>query len=457
MTVSISNLFERKYSARITDAASSQMMVFANIYYYIKCKTKEMSQAEYLRWDYTNFSHPSDAKDYIKTCGNFVCSLINLGVSEEEWARFADSGIEGFNRLDAVENYIASAGETGIVLVSPEGKRTAIILRNSSVNLSFLANLAAAMPVYLTPWAYPEGLSVGKEVIELASLISQRKWGDVYNLLCANYDAHISEELMEDAKRVFSNKHENTIKQIEREISNCRNQIQRYEEAMSDTYKQLYNLSIRKDGFLANSECSGEIEELVDYMRRTGISILSVEGAKITLRLSGYLNNFNEEIAKAVIGNTRSSLYCRLSGKSRWKRLFSEIFIEGKYKIRCFADVRIMFDCGDGSRWIKRSGSSVSSSTAVKDNRIWNPHIGGYDCFGQSVSEMDNLLMMGDYIGLFIQLKAQISNMNFEDTTVMECFSKWLASNMDSCILERADKTLCSAEEVMNSYDEPTD
>ncbi|MGN0578987.1 MAG: hypothetical protein ACI4J4_10235, partial [Ruminiclostridium sp.] len=101
--------------------------------------------------------------------------------------------------------------------------------------------------------------------------------------------------------------------------------------------------------------------------------------------------------------------------------------------------------------------SSVSSSAAVKDNRIWNPHIGGYDCFGQSVSEMDNLLMTGDYIGLFIQLKAQISNMNFEDTTVMECFSRWLAGNVDACILERADKTLCSAEEVMNSYDESTD
>ncbi|MGN0578760.1 MAG: hypothetical protein ACI4J4_09075, partial [Ruminiclostridium sp.] len=284
MAVSISNLFERKYSARITDTASSQMTVFANIYYYIKSKTKEMTQAKCLLWDCVIYSHPSDVKNYIKTRGDFVCSLINLEVSEEEWARFAESGIEGFNRLDAVENYIASAGETGIVLVSPEEKKTVIILRNSSVNLTFLANLAAAMPVYLTPWAYPEGLPVGKETIELASLISQRKWEDVFNLLNTNYEAHISEELMEDAKRVFSNKHENTIKQIEREINNCRNQIQRYEEAMSDTYKQLYNLSIRKDGFLANSECSGEVDELVDYMRRTGITILAIEGARITLR-----------------------------------------------------------------------------------------------------------------------------------------------------------------------------
>ena len=258
---------------------------------------------------------------------------------------------------------------------------------------------------------------------------------------------------MEDAKRVFGNKHENTIKQIEREISNCRNQIQRYEESMSEQYRKLYALSVRKDGLLANSECSSEIEELTDYMRRSGISILSVDGSRITLRLSGYLNNFNEEIAKAVVANTRSSLYSRLSDKSRWKRLFSEIFIEGKYKIRCFADVKIAFDCGDGSSWIRRSGSSVSSSIAVKDNRIWNPHIGGYDCFGQAVSEMNNLLMTGDYIGLFIQLKAQISNMNFEDTTVMECLSNWLDKNSGECFLEKSDKSLCSAEEVMNSYE----
>lgn len=451
--VSLSNLFERNFVPRITETNSSQMTVFANIYYYLRSKTKEMSENAFLRWDYVPFSHSQDAKEYIKTCGDFSCVLINLGVSEEEWTRFSDNGVEGFTRLPAVENYIASAGEKGLVLVNPAGKRTAIILQNSSINLSFLANLAAAMPVYLTPWAYPEGLPASKEIIELASLISQRKWAEVFNILRANYEAHISEELMEDAKRVFGNKHENTIKQIEREISNCRNQIQRYEESMSEQYRKLYALSVRKDGLLANSECSGEIEELTDYMRRSGISILSVDGSRITLRLSGYLNNFNEEIAKAVVANTRSSLYSRLSDKSRWKRLFSEIFIEGKYKIRCFADVRIAFDCGDGSSWIRRSGSSVTPSTAVKDNRIWNPHIGGYDCFGQSVSEMNNLLMTGDYIGLFIQLKAQISNMNFEDTTVMECLSNWLDRNSDKCFLEKSDKSLCSAEEVMNSYE----
>ena len=451
--VSLSNLFERNFVSRITETNSSQMTVFANIYYYLRSKTKEMSENAFLRWYYVSFSHSQDAKEYIKTCGDFSCVLINLSVPEEEWTRFSDSGVEGFTRLPAVENYIASAGEKGLVLVNPAGKRTAIILQNSSANLSFLANLAAAMPVYLTPWAYPEGLPVGKEIIELASLISQRKWAEVFNILRANYEAHISEELMEDAKRVFGNKHENTIKQIEREINSCRNQIQRYEESMSEQYRKLYALSVRKDGLLANSECSSEIEELTDYMRRSGISILSVDGSRITLRLSGYLNNFNEEIAKAVVANTRSSLYSRLSDKSRWKRLFSEIFIEGKYKIRCFADVRIAFDCGDGSSWIRRSGSSVTPSTAVKDNRIWNPHIGGYDCFGQSVSEMNNLLMTGDYIGLFIQLKAQISNMNFEDTTVMECLSNWLDRNSDKCFLEKSDKSLCSAEEVMNSYE----
>lgn len=451
--VSLSNLFERNFVSRITETNSSQMTVFANIYYYLRSKTKEMSGNDFLRWYYVSFSHSQDAKEYIKTCGDFSCVLINLGVSEEEWTRFSDGGVEGFTRLPAVENYIASAGEKGLVLVNPAGKRTAIILQNSSANLSFLANLAAAMPVYLTPWAYPEGLPASKEIIELASLISQRKWAEVFNILRANYEAHISEELMEDAKRVFGNKHENTIKQIEREISNCRNQIQRYEESMSEQYRKLYALSVRKDGLLANSECSSEIEELTDYMRRSGISILSVDGSRITLRLSGYLNNFNEEIAKAVVANTRSSLYSRLSDKSRWKRLFSEIFIEGKYKIRCFADVKIAFDCGDGSSWIRRSGSSVSSSIAVKDNRIWNPHIGGYDCFGQSVSEMNNLLMTGDYIGLFIQLKAQISNMNFEDTTVMECLSNWLDKNSGECFLEKSDKSLCSAEEVMNSYE----
>ena len=451
--VSLSNLFERNFVSRITETNSSQMTVFANIYYYLRSKTKEMSGNDFLRWYYVSFSHSQDAKEYIKTCGDFSCVLINLGVSEEEWTRFSDGGVEGFTRLPAVENYIASAGEKGLVLVNPAGKRTAIILQNSSANLSFLANLAAAMPVYLTPWAYPEGLPASKEIIELASLISQRKWAEVFNILRANYEAHISEELMEDAKRVFGNKHENTIKQIEREISNCRNQIQRYEESMSEQYRKLYALSVRKDGLLANSECSSEIEELTDYMRRSGISILSVDGSRITLRLSGYLNNFNEEIAKAVVANTRSSLYSRLSDKSRWKRLFSEIFIEGKYKIRCFADVKIAFDCGDGSSWIRRSGSSVIPSTAVKDNCIWNPHIGGYDCFGQSVSEMNNLLMTGDYIGLFIQLKAQISNMNFEDTTVMECLSNWLDKNFDKCFLEKADKSLCSAEEVMNSYE----
>ena len=451
--VSLSNLFERNFVSRITETNSSQMTVFANIYYYLRSKTKEMSENAFLRWYYVSFSHSQDAKEYIKTCGDFSCVLINLSVPEEEWTRFSDSGVEGFTRLPAVENYIASAGEKGLVLVNPAGKRTAIILQNSSANLSFLANLAAAMPVYLTPWAYPEGLPAGKEIIELASLISQRKWAEVFNILRANYEAHISEELMEDAKRVFGNKHENTIKQIEREINSCRNQIQRYEESMSEQYRKLYALSVRKDGLLANSECSSEIEELTDYMRRSGISILSVDGSRITLRLSGYLNNFNEEIAKAVVANTRSSLYSRLSDKSRWKRLFSEIFIEGKYKIRCFADVRIAFDCGDGSSWIRRSGSSVTPSTAVKDNRIWNPHIGGYDCFGQSVSEMNNLLMTGDYIGLFIQLKAQISNMNFEDTTVMECLSNWLDRNSDKCFLEKSDKSLCSAEEVMNSYE----
>ncbi|MGN0655237.1 MAG: hypothetical protein ACI4KR_00445, partial [Ruminiclostridium sp.] len=196
MAISLSSLFEQKYSTRLTDCSSSQITVFANVYYYIYSKTEELKNNKPLHWIYQSYTNVGNARADLRDLGEYKCSVINLCVNEEEWAQFTNGGFEGFKRLEAVENYIASAGETGVVLVSTERKLTVIILHRSSMNVAFLANLSAAMPVYLTPWAYPEGLSVGREVIELASLISQRKWKDVYNLLCANYDAHISEELM---------------------------------------------------------------------------------------------------------------------------------------------------------------------------------------------------------------------------------------------------------------------
>jgi hypothetical protein len=114
--------------------------------------------------------------------------------------------------------------------------------------------------------------------------------------------------------------------------------------------------------------------------------------------------------------------------KETAQKIFKSIFISNEYKIRVYAEVCINLATGQPDRY--------GDSPWIRNERIYNPHILAFNCFGQTTSVTSEAASTGNFMGLFMQMKAQVQNLNFGDGAVVPKLSRVIYENPTEKVFE---------------------
>jgi len=129
-----------------------------------------------------------------------------------------------------------------------------------------------------------------------------------------------------------------------------------------------------------------------------------------------------------LIKNRQSSWYNELS--STEKELFDD-WAYSSAKIIINTGVAISFNNNRSSVDI----GAITSDSSATNCYLPNPHIGWYNCFGNSKEVILNLFYKKNYEGFINQLLYVVSNLNLDDNAVAPCFAQKLKNIEQRCIL----------------------
>lgn len=219
-----------------------------------------------------------------------------------------------------------------------------------------------------------------------------------------------------------------------REVDNKRNQIEQYNSAISSMLAELREANYKIIG-LQQVIKDGEGEsQLMDYFladRRLGLE--SSADGDLYFTVKGYIENYSEDDAEAVLDNPRSLIYNDYSTErinhNDMARLLRAVFIDREIKLRSCA--AYYFSTGGSS--IRCKGQSHKRFSAEFSTYMPNPHIQEYGCMGTNERAANEMLQDGNYVGAIVQCEVSCNNLNWNDYTVLSNFITMLYKQTTKC------------------------
>ena len=160
------------------------------------------------------------------------------------------------------------------------------------------------------------------------------------------------------------------------------------------------------------------IEELKAALNMNNIVRTNINGGVLEIFIRTYADFYNQDEAELVIDN-------RTSG---WvKQLFTDLFIEQKYKLRLLTKFYFTYNSSNSS--FHKPGS-LDMQTLSNENCLFNPHIQFFSCLGDYLPQITDAHAKKDLL-LFNNLAiASTRSINFRDGTVMNRWIQFLKDNI---------------------------
>lgn len=236
-------------------------------------------------------------------------------------------------------------------------------------------------------------------------------------------------------------------------IQNCRNNIEQWEDLITNATKQIEESEIYLLGLEIKNKERSEDDLLANYfMANKSLKLVnrSQDSDKyIYFIVSSYCEYYNEENAAKVIDAPKSYVYsvngCPRTGcvtRNEMKNLMYAIFVENILRVRFSASYSIDVEY--------LSGFAVrESNLSLYGNSMPNPHIQEYKCLGNYQQTISESLRKYDYIGAMEQCIASCKSLNFADPPVMNEFMNNLYRGTYCCI-ELPDGSVVNTREAVD-------
>lgn len=240
--------------------------------------------------------------------------------------------------------------------------------------------------------------------------ISNVKATDAFNsmLILSKYEEQIQEIRLN-----------NVIEQIvNTNITRARNTVQettRQAHSLLEQYSALQNKYYEATKLLTSLEEAREdtLAEVKLALHTEGVMHPEINNDCITFETVGVVQFYNTDEAELTIKNFSDR---------RVKQLFTDIFIDQKYKLRVMT--KWVYPLGSYTNQFQRPGH-VNTALLSRDNAMFNPHMEFYNCIGDYYSEMANAVGKQD-LTMFVNLAiASNKSINFRDGTVMNRWKEW--------------------------------
>lgn len=328
----------------------------------------------------------------------------------------------GFHRLEKVTDFFKKTFYV-LCFINPTTKQ--VVLFVDSLNLRKLHYLQCAIFAFL-PWYFDPEAGVSQDEMNLIQSLRE-KTPEQYEAclvkLSQQYDFRAA-----SIKKMLAG-FETRFDKIESD--RLRRKILEIERNIADYQRKIYEKLSEKNGFdvkllgLETKIAKGNGEsEIMDYfLCNDKLSLSRVTDSQMTFAIKDYITYFDEDMAKRIIDNEHSYVYCP-NGRScnnfiehdDMKRLMYAVFIDQTLRMRTCAAYGLSIG---GSSVDAISGYDYGYEFA---DCIPNAHIDRYSCLGNYSRAITECLKRSDYIGAIEQCIASCKSLNFADSAVMKVF-----------------------------------
>ena len=200
-----------------------------------------------------------------------------------------------------------------------------------------------------------------------------------------------------------------------------------YNRRLGEELSKLTDLNFRIAGMRQKlEENNGDDSEIMEYfLRNKNLTLIDSSGSQVDFIARAKLEYFDPEMAERAINNMNSLLYTRgnrVTDRDDRKLLYEAIFIDGTISVNVCAAFKLSIGGGVNTRGHYSFGDEFS-------NCMPHPHIDEYNCMGDYVRIVNELMQRHDYIMALEQCLASARSLNFADSTVLGHFVNTLMSD----------------------------
>ncbi|MCD8376444.1 MAG: hypothetical protein LUD69_05825 [Oscillospiraceae bacterium] len=359
-----------------------------------------------------------------------VCNFSNPEVdgassSVDTMTEYFDE-LDGWQRLPKMTEFYQKSFVVSC-FVNPETKSVAIFA--ARLNLRYMHYLQCSIFAFL-PWYFDPKVGVSELEMELIQSLRERTSDRYMNCLlrlAEKYDFRSEQirEMLDGFEFRYINQERSLVST---RIEDITQRIREFNDEIGNLLKQKADQDALLLGLdqKAAEGSDGESEIMQYFLCNQSLSLVDVDDTKMVFIAKGYLEYFDEDLARAAINNPRSFIY-RPDGRAcdnyikaeDMKKLMTAIFIDQTIKIRACAAYQFDLPGRVGCYSEYRYGYEFNDCTP-------NPHTDGFSCMGTYTSVINQLLEGNDYIGAIEQCIASCKSLNFGDSIVMSEFMRRL-------------------------------
>ena len=235
-----------------------------------------------------------------------------------------------------------------------------------------------------------------------------------------------------------------SVKKNQDNLKSCERNIKDYESALADYYKKQREIQHLLN--YADAEVLEILKEFIGYAnKRPGVIKVDFDAGIPGVRIHSVIPciNYNPDEAQTIIN--KSSEFMKGVSKNQ-ARLMKEIFVEHKYNILFENTTTINFN-------------DLEVRNSAQSNYFQGfpqPHLSGYNCYGNNKTQIIKALSKKDYIVMLECLLAAVANLNFMDSPVTRWFRDRFENNAYTsvpCIQSMTDpKDLKSIKQIYAEY-----
>lgn len=252
----------------------------------------------------------------------------------------------------------------------------------------------------------------------------------------------------------YKRKDERRLNQIDDNLNQLYTSIRQYEQEKHILQRKLLSISP-----MSTTE-TAEFWDNIQLFKN--IHVDSIANTALLITITSPLTFYDIEDAKIVLNNPASSALrtlktaCEEQGINydTAKAILFDIFINQKYQIYTYSCFKISIT-SESDQYPIALDRALHDRLALKDNKIWQPHIMRYNCYNKARTEFFKAIDEKQFDRAFGQLVGATQNLTIGDSTV---FSHLINVLFDDCahaetIYDPANKTYVS---IADLYEQKT-
>lgn len=326
---------------------------------------------------------------------------------------------EGYKRLPKITEFYRKAFPV-VCFINEELKSVALFVEQMDYRrFHYLqCGILPMVPWYFNP---ADGITeLEKKLTESLMVNTPDNYRDCIAKICDTFDFRT--EIIKQKLSGFELRYiKDALVSCDQQYKNASDRIAELNRQIGDELRSREELMFRIAGMRAKMESGDEDSEIMEYfLANKNLTLLNSYDSRVEFIVRAKLEYFDPEMAERAIDNKNSLLYTRGRGYNSietedLKRLYKMIFLDGVININVCAAFKLSIDGGVSTMGHHSYGDEFS-------NCMPHPHIDEYNCMGNYVQIINELMARHDYIMALEQCIASTRSLNFADSTVLGHF-----------------------------------